>query len=48
MAGFPFSVPEVLVLLALGGTAGLLGGLIGVGGGFILVPGLFMLFSHHV
>lgn len=47
MPEFPFSTPEVLVLLGLGGFAGLLGGLIGVGGGFVLVPGLFMLFSHH-
>lgn len=38
-------LPLLLILLAIGGIAGVLAGLLGVGGGIILVPAFFYIFS---
>ncbi|HEX7197208.1 MAG TPA: sulfite exporter TauE/SafE family protein [Candidatus Limnocylindria bacterium] len=44
------SLPEILALLAIGLTAGMLAGLLGVGGGIVMVPAmvLFIGFDQHV
>ncbi|MGH2402751.1 MAG: sulfite exporter TauE/SafE family protein [Candidatus Limnocylindria bacterium] len=44
------SAPEVVALLAIGLTAGLLAGLLGIGGGVIMVPAmvLIMAFDQHI
>jgi len=44
------SAPEVVALLAIGLTAGLLAGLLGIGGGVIMVPAMVLVtaFDQHV
>jgi uncharacterized protein len=44
------SVPEVIALLAIGLTAGLLAGLLGIGGGVIMVPAMVLItaFDQHI
>jgi uncharacterized membrane protein YfcA len=44
------SAPEVVALLAIGLTAGLLAGLLGIGGGVIMVPAMVLItaFDQHV
>lgn len=38
---------DVLILLSMGGLAGLLAGLLGIGGGIVIVPVLALVFSHQ-
>ncbi len=45
MPDFATLAPLVLILLAIGGFAGVLAGLLGVGGGIVLVPAFYYLFS---
>ena len=40
--------PEVIKMLALGLTAGVLSGLFGIGGGLVIVPALVMLFGYPI
>ena len=42
--------PEILALLAIGMTAGLLAGLLGIGGGVLMVPAMVLImgFDQHV
>ncbi|MDQ4034882.1 MAG: sulfite exporter TauE/SafE family protein [Chloroflexota bacterium] len=44
------SAPEIVALLAIGLTAGLLAGLLGIGGGLIMVPAMVLItaFDQHV
>lgn len=39
-------LPMIVLLLAIGGFAGVIAGLLGVGGGIVLVPAFFYLFGH--
>lgn len=39
-------LPMLVVLLVIGGFAGVVGGLLGVGGGIVLVPAFFYAFNH--
>jgi uncharacterized membrane protein YfcA len=41
-------VPEMLKLLLLGGSAGVLSGMFGIGGGLVIVPALVMLFGFEL
>ena len=44
------SLPEILALLAIGLTAGVLAGLLGIGGGLLMVPAMVLIsgFDQHV
>ena len=44
------SAPEILALLAIGLTAGVLAGLLGIGGGLLMVPAMVLIsgFDQHV
>ena len=41
-------IPELLKLLALGGTAGVLSGMFGIGGGLVIVPALVLIFGFDI
>ena len=41
-------IPELLKLLALGGTAGVLSGMFGIGGGLVIVPALVLIFGYEI
>ena len=43
----PFPWPEYLVMVGIGGLAGLCSGLLGIGGGLVVVPGLLLLLNHQ-
>ena len=39
-------IPMILLLLVIGGFAGVIAGMLGVGGGIVLVPAFFYMFDH--
>jgi uncharacterized membrane protein YfcA len=39
----PMELTTLLILIAIGLTAGVLGGMVGLGGGIVIIPGLIML-----
>ncbi|WP_170565500.1 sulfite exporter TauE/SafE family protein [Ruegeria atlantica] len=46
MSEFYTALPMMILLLAIGGFAGVLAGLLGVGGGIVLVPAFYYAFSY--
>lgn len=46
MPEFSALLPMIVILLMIGGFAGVIGGMLGVGGGIVLVPAFFYAFTH--